>query len=98
MVGDSVKRAAFAVGGAERQPWWTKSILPGGKAMLSRGVADDSPSALDRIDRAIARIEAAVAARVRADAATSRRHEALRSRVSQAIATLDTLIDQGSND
>jgi len=66
--------------------------------MLSRGVADDSPSALDRIDRAIARIEAAVAARVRADAATSRRHEALRSRVSQAIATLDTLIDQGSND
>jgi hypothetical protein len=61
-------------------------------------VADDTSSALDRIDRAIARIEVAVTARVRADAATARRHEALRSRVSQAIATLDTLIDQGSND
>jgi hypothetical protein len=61
-------------------------------------VADDTPSALDRIDRAIARIEAAVAARVRADAAASRRHEALRSRVSQAIAALDTLIEQGSDD
>ncbi len=66
--------------------------------MLSRGVADDSLSALDRIDRAIARIETAVSARVRADVAASRRHEALRSRVSQAIAALDTLIDQGSND
>jgi hypothetical protein len=72
--------------------------LPDGKAMLSGGVADDSLSALDRIDSAIARIEAAVTARVRADAAATRRHEALRSRVSQAIAALDTLIDQGSND
>jgi len=66
--------------------------------MLSGGVADDTSSALDRIDQAIARIEAAVAARVRADAATARRHDALRSRVAQAIATLDTLIDQGSSD
>ena len=66
--------------------------------MLSGGVADDTSSALDRIDRAVARIEAAVAARVRADAAAARRHEALRSRVTQAIATLDTLIDRGSND
>ena len=66
--------------------------------MLSRGVADDSSSALDRIDHAIARIEAAVTTRARADAAAARRHEALRSRVSQAIAALDTLIAQGSDD
>jgi Mg2+ and Co2+ transporter CorA len=59
-------------------------------------VADDSPSALDRIERAISRIETAVAARARADAASLRRHEALRSRVTQAIAALDTLIDQGA--
>lgn len=61
-------------------------------------MADDSLSALDRIDHAIARIEAAVAARLRADGAVERRHETLRSRVAQAIATLDTLIDQGSDD
>ncbi|MFA5962954.1 MAG: hypothetical protein WC804_02950 [Sphingomonas sp.] len=59
---------------------------------------DNNISALDRIDHAIARIEAIVKGRAEADAALSRRHQALRSRVAQAIAALDTLIDQGSND
>jgi 2-methylisocitrate lyase-like PEP mutase family enzyme len=58
---------------------------------------DKSISALDRIDRAIARIEAVVTGQAEADAVLSRRHEALRSRVTQAIAALDTLIDQGSD-
>jgi hypothetical protein len=61
-------------------------------------VADDNNiSALDRIDRAITRIEAAVAGRAEADAALSRRHEALRGRVTQAITALDALIDQGTD-
>ncbi|MDH7970609.1 hypothetical protein QH494_00275 [Sphingomonas sp. AR_OL41] len=65
---------------------------------IPTAVADDNNiSALDRIDRAIMRIESIVKGQAEADAALSRRHEALRHRVSQAIAALDTIIDQGSD-
>ena len=61
-------------------------------------MADDSSSALDRIDRAIARIEAAAAARARHDGVLNARHDALRGRVTQAIAALDALIDHKADD
>ena len=61
-------------------------------------MANDSSSALDRIDRAIARIEAAVAARAQHDDAINARHDALRGRVTQAIAALDALIDHKAED
>lgn len=59
-------------------------------------MADETPPpALDRIDRAIARIEAAVAARDRATEAAVRRHAILRARIEQAVATLDDVIARG---
>lgn len=58
-------------------------------------MADASPpTALDRIDRALARIEAAIVAR---DASRERliaRHETLRSRMAEAIAALDAVIER----
>lgn len=51
-----------------------------------------APSAVERIDRAITRIEAAVAARDQASDALTRRHEALRTRMSEAIAALDSVV------
>ena len=56
-------------------------------------MADETPPpALDRIDRAIARIETAVADRDRAAEAAVRRHAVLRNRIQQAVATLDDVI------
>ncbi|PTS84598.1 hypothetical protein DBR17_07750 [Sphingomonas sp. HMWF008] len=58
-------------------------------------MADASPpTALDRIDRALDRIEAAIVAR---DASRERliaRHETLRSRMAEAIAALDAVIER----
>lgn len=59
-------------------------------------MADETPPpALDRIDRAIARIEAAVAERDRAAEAAVQRHALLRARIEQAVATLDDVIARG---
>ena len=59
-------------------------------------MADETPPpALDRIDRAIARIEAAVAERDRAAKTAARRHALLRARIEQAVATLDDVIARG---
>ena len=56
-------------------------------------MADETPpAAIDRIDRAIARIEQAVADRDRASAVLTRRHDALRARMTEAVAALDDLI------
>ena len=56
-------------------------------------MADETPPpALDRIDRAIARIEAAVAGRDRATEAAVRRHAALRTRIEHAVAALDDVL------
>jgi hypothetical protein len=59
-------------------------------------MADETPPpALDRIDRAIARIEAAVADRDRVAEAAVRRHAALRARIEEAVSTLDDVIARG---
>lgn len=51
------------------------------------------PAALDRIERALARIVAASDAQTAARAALSQRHDALRTRVSEAVAAIDALLD-----
>ena len=56
----------------------------------------DEPTALDRIDGAIARIEAAVRARAKEGDALARRHAALKSRMAEAVAALDDVIARGS--
>ena len=58
-------------------------------------MAEDAPDALDRIDRAIARIEAAAAARHKEHAALAGRHDALRRRIGEAIGALDDVIARG---
>ncbi|QNQ11584.1 hypothetical protein [Sphingomonas alpina] len=61
-------------------------------------MADAPSSATDRIEVAIARIEAAMAARARATEVLAIRHEALRSRMIEAIAALDDIIAQEDED
>jgi hypothetical protein len=55
------------------------------------------PPALDRIDRALARIDAALAARARASEEMVRRHAALRARMEEAVAALDDVMARGSD-
>ncbi|MES2056623.1 MAG: hypothetical protein V4564_11855 [Pseudomonadota bacterium] len=57
-------------------------------------MADVPSSATDRIEGALARIDAAMAARTRANQAFANRHEALRRRMVEAIAALDDIIAQ----
>lgn len=52
----------------------------------------NSPSAPDRIDTALDRIEAALARRAHPDQTLARRHEVLRRRVTAALAALDAVI------
>jgi len=59
-------------------------------------MADETPPhPLDRIDRAIARIEAALAARSRASEDALKRHATLRARIEEAVAALDEVIARG---
>ncbi|MDT8757856.1 hypothetical protein MZO42_04030 [Sphingomonas psychrotolerans] len=51
-----------------------------------------SVSPEDRIEQALARIETAAAARAYATARLARRHSKLRSRIEEAVASLDVLI------
>ena len=51
-----------------------------------------SVSPEDRIEQALARIETATAARAYATARLARRHSKLRSRIEEAVASLDVLI------
>jgi len=61
-------------------------------------MADETPPpALDRIDRAIARIEAAMAERDRMADAAIRRHALLRRRIEEAVSTLDDVIARGES-
>ena len=61
-------------------------------------MADASPpTALDRIDRALARIEAAAAQRDTSRARLIERHETLRRRMAEAIAALDAVIEREQN-
>jgi hypothetical protein len=60
-------------------------------------MVDATPSALERIERALARIETAAARRAFDAERLERRHAAMRGRVEAAIAALDTLIAQESD-
>jgi hypothetical protein len=62
--------------------------------MLS-GPRMSEPSATDRIDAAIARIEAATRARAESGAALSRRHATLKQRMEEAVVALDEVIGRG---
>ncbi len=53
------------------------------------------PSPADRIDTALARIEAAIAARTAGAEAMSRRHAALKARMAEAVSALDDVIARG---
>jgi hypothetical protein len=55
------------------------------------------PLALDRIERAIARIDAALAVQGRATEAILRRHANLRARMEAAVAALDDAIARGGD-
>lgn len=61
-------------------------------------MAEATSPALDRIERAIARIEAAAAKRAFDADALQRRHATLRERVEQAIEALDALIEKQAAD
>ena len=50
----------------------------------------------DRIEQALARIEAAAQARAYATARLARRHSLLRQRIEEAVGSLDTLIAQAA--
>jgi hypothetical protein len=52
----------------------------------------DTPT--DRIERALARIEAAAAARAYGSARLAQRHAALRERIQDAVTALDALIER----
>ena len=59
-------------------------------------MAEETPlPALDRIDRAIARIEAVLAERARATEEALQRHATLRARMEEAVAALDDVIARG---
>lgn len=55
-------------------------------------MAEENLSAAERIDRALTRIDTAVAARTNAHQALARRHAALRARMGEAIEALDKLL------
>ncbi len=56
----------------------------------------DTPTAVDRIDAAIARIETAIATRAAAGDALARRHAALKARMAEAVSALDEVIARGT--
>ena len=65
-----------------------------GAVAIQDGAADTA--AVDRIDAAIARIEAAITARARSSDSLAKRHAALKARMAEAVAALDDVITRGS--
>ncbi|MBX3594492.1 hypothetical protein [Sphingomonas sp.] len=61
-------------------------------------MSDASPAALERIDAALARIEAAAAKRAFDADALRRRHATLREKVEDAIGALDALMTRETPD
>lgn len=55
--------------------------------------ADASSSPLDRIDRALGRVEAAVARLPKHDPTLADRHAALKAAMADAVAALDTILE-----
>ena len=70
------------------------AALAGGSASAKcMAMADEAPSpALDRIERAIARIEAAAHMQRDENRTLAERHARLRARIGEAITSLDTLV------
>lgn len=64
--------------------------MPPAAPVVSEAMAD--ASALSRIDAALARIEAAAAARDEGTTDLRRRHEALRKRMAEVVSALDQVI------
>jgi len=55
-------------------------------------MAEEKLAAVDRIDRALTRIDTAIAAHAEAHRTLLRRHAALRARMAEAIDALDKLL------
>lgn len=73
----------------------TNAPCRGVAACYLHAMADASPpTALDRIDRALARIEAAATQRDTSRARLIARHEALRRHMAEAVTALDAVIDR----
>ncbi len=66
------------------------ALLPRPLALPNRYNMAESPA--DRIEQALARIEAAAAARAYATARLASRHAKLRARIEEAVSSLDALI------
>ncbi|OYY67360.1 hypothetical protein [Sphingomonas sp. 28-63-12] len=61
-------------------------------------MADEHPlSAIDRIDLALVRIEAALADRPPADSGLADRHAVLKQRMAEAITALDAILATGAD-
>ena len=63
---------------------------------MSELIADDVLSSVERIDRAIARIEQTIRNRAAKEEALARRHAALKARMAEAVSALDDVIARGS--
>ena len=63
---------------------------------MSEPIADDVLSSVERIDRAIARIEQTIRSRAAKEDALTRRHAALKARMAEAVSALDDVISRGS--
>lgn len=84
---------ANGAGGRARQPPGLAGAL---KATYPKGMVEAVSPALDRIERALARIEAAAAKRAFDADVLARRHIALREKVEDAVAALDALVERQS--
>ena len=60
-------------------------------------MTDSDRTEIDRIDRALARIEHAVAANRQASEKLARRHATLKSRMAEALTALDEVIAREGN-
>lgn len=83
----------FAVMGPRRQPRDRFAACRVGLSCYRAVMVDvQSQSAADRIDRALARIEAALADRPAVDDTLANRHAALRHSMAQAVRALDGIL------
>jgi hypothetical protein len=90
-------RAVFAVARAERQPGPGNHSCGNAKPCYPMAMADGDPNEIDRIERALARIERAVTANRQANEALARRHATLKARMAEALTALDEVIAREGN-
>lgn len=79
-----------------RSPLSTAGPLAARDSRAYPGRMSEPAPATERIDRAIARIQAAVAARAASGDALARRHAALKARMAEALSALDDVIARGT--